>query len=612
YNVRGNFTFTPLPKIVVSWNTSYGRNAIQNTPAGNNAHGLTLNAFRQERNYFSSGDPEVVRQVLDYEINTWIDRFITGATATYQPTERFTNRFTVGYDLASQENRNVRPYGFVAAPAGILSDQRYNNTTLTFDYVGSYRLDLADAISTTLSFGGQSVTNEEVNTIAKGDNLPGPGEATVSNTAIQTGVEERQRTVNAGLFAQALLAFRDRYFLTVGGRIDGNSAFGSDFGLQTYPKISGSYVISDEEFWPDRLGTMKHRAAYGLSGRAPGAFDAVKTWDAGQYAGLSAFIPSNLGNPNLGPERTAEREFGFDAAFLGERITTEFTYYHSTTSDALFRVLQAPSEGFSSVDGDRFQLQNVGKLENKGIELGVNALVYDSDSWGVNLGGSLYTNKSLVLDLGGASEFSLGGGWIKVGEPVFALRANRIVNADEIADPIIEHDHIFGPQNPTHIVGMNMSIRMPRGMEFQARGEYQGGGWISDGASSNALQRGILWPTCSNAYALIEAGQEDQQTAWERKMCNSANYEGDLLNYPKDFFKLREVSLRVPVGFAIPGSNSANLTLSARNFYTWKNSRFLMFDPEMIGNGGFGNANTSITEHIPPTASFVASLRIAF
>ena len=607
FSTRGNFTFVPLPKVQLSWNTSYARNAIQNTPAGNNAHGLTLNAFRQERNYFSSGDPEVVRQVLDYEINTWIDRFITGGTATYAPTDRFTNRFTIGYDLASQENRNVRPYGFVAAPNGILSDQRFSNTTLTFDYVGSYRLDLGSAASTTLSFGGQSVTNSQVNTIAKGDNLPGPGEATVSNTAIQTGVEERQRTINAGLFGQALFAFRDRYFLTVGGRVDGNSAFGSGFGLQMYPKISGSYVISDEEFWPDKLGTMKLRAAYGQSGRAPGAFDAVRTWDAVQYAGESAFLPSNLGNPDLGPERTAEREFGFDAAFLNQRVTAEFTYYHSVTSDALFLVRHAPSEGFSSS-----QLVNVGKLQNQGVELALNANVYDSGTWGLDLGGSLYTNRSEVLDLGGATEFSIGGGWIKVGEPVFALRANRIVNADEIADPIIERDYIFGPQNPTHTIGMNMTVRMPKGLELQARGEYQGGAWISDGASQNALQRGIIWPTCTNAYALIAASQEDQMTAWERKLCVSANYENDLINYPKDFFKLREVSLRVPVGTFIPRTSNASLTLSARNFYTWKTSRFLMFDPEMVGNGGFGSANTGITEHIPPTASFVVALRMAF
>lgn len=607
YNIRGNFSFAPLPKVTMSWNTSYGRSAIQNTPSGNNAHGLTLNAFRQERNYFNSGDPEVVRQVLDYELNTWIDRFITGGTVEFQPNDRFSNRLTIGYDLASQENRNVRPYGFVAAPNGILSDQRYNNSTLTFDYVGSYRLDLPNAISTTLSFGGQSVTNSDVNTIAKGDNLPGPGEPTVSNTAIQTAVEERTRLVNAGFFGQALFNFKDRYFVTFGGRVDGNSAFGKDFGLQFYPKVSGSYVISDEAFWPSSLGSTKLRAAYGQSGRAPGAFDAVKTWDAAQYAGQSAFLPSNLGNPNLGPERTSELEFGMDAAFFNERVTTEFTYYHSTTSEALFLVREAPSEGFSLS-----QLQNVGKLENKGVELAVNAQLFENASWRLDMGGSVYTNQSKVLDLGGATEFSIGGGWIKVGEPAFALRGNRIVNADEIADPIIEHDYIFGPQNPTHILGMNVSLGMPKGMQLDVRGEYQAGGWISDGASANALQRAIIWPTCNNAYQLMDAGQDDMMNAWERKMCISANYEGSMLNYPKDFFKLREVSLLIPIRAAIPGTSNANLTLSARNWYTWKNKRFLMFDPEMVGDSGYGAANTGIAEQIPPTASFVASLRVTF
>ncbi len=606
-SIRGNFTFSPLPNVIMTWNTSYGRTSIQNTPSGNNAHGLTLNAFRQERNYFSTGDPTVVRQVLDYKLNTWIDRFITGGTMTFQPNDRFSNKLTVGYDLAAQENRNMRPYGFVAAPAGIISDQQYTTSLITLDYVGSYRLDVSGALSTTLSFGGQSTTSASVNTIAKGDNLPGPGDPTVSNTAVQAGVEERTRLVNAGFFGQALFNLKDRYFVTVGGRVDGNSAFGKDFGLQFYPKISGSYVISDEEFWPSVLGTTKLRLAYGQSGRAPGAFDAVKTWNAAQYAGQSAFLPSNLGNPNLGPERTSEFEAGFDASFLGERLTAEFTYYHSTTSDALFAVRHAPSEGFSSS-----QLENVGKLENKGIELGLNASIFQTNSWSLDLGGSVYTNKSEVLDLGGAVEFAAGGGWNKVGSPVMALRGIRIVNQDEKADPILERDFIFGPQNPSQVIGLNMSLGMPWGMRLDARGEYQSGGWIADGASAQALARGVIWPTCTNAYALLDANQGSQMTAWERKMCISRNFENDLTNYPKTFFKIREVSLRVPITGVVPGTRNASLVLSARNFFTWKTSRFLMFDPEMVGDGGFGSQNTAITEQVPPPASFLASLRVSF
>jgi outer membrane receptor protein involved in Fe transport len=165
--------------------------------------------------------------------------------------------------------------------------------------------------------------------------------------------------VNAGFFGQALLDFKDRYFFTAGLRVDGNSAFGDDFGLQVYPKASLSWVISDESFFPGDA-QLKLRAAVGAAGRAPGAFDAVRTW--------RGFFPSNVGNADLGPERTTEFEAGFDAGFWDNRITSEFTYYHKTTDEALFYARQMPTLGF--LDS---QLANVGKIENKGIEAMIDA-----------------------------------------------------------------------------------------------------------------------------------------------------------------------------------------------------------------------------------------------
>ena len=66
----------------------------------------------------------------------------------------------------------------------------------------------------------------------------------------------------------------DRFFVTLGLRVDGHSAFGKDFGLQSYPKASFSYVVSDEAFFPEGFGTLKLRGAFGSSGKAPGLFDA--------------------------------------------------------------------------------------------------------------------------------------------------------------------------------------------------------------------------------------------------------------------------------------------------------------------------------------------------
>src|SRR5690606_31361947 len=160
------------------------------------------------------------------------------------------------------------------------------------------------------------------------------------------GFEERERVTNAGFFGQAVFDLHNRYFLTVGARVDGNSAFGEDFGLQTYPKVSASYIISDEAFWPASLGSTKLRAAWGQSGRAPGAFDAVRTYDPVGWGTDPAFVPLNVGNANIGPERTSELELGFETAQFNDRLTADFTWYRRKTTDALFEVRQIPSLGF--------------------------------------------------------------------------------------------------------------------------------------------------------------------------------------------------------------------------------------------------------------------------
>src|SRR5207302_10710316 len=119
----------------------------------------------------------------------------------------------------------------------------------------------------------------------------------------------------------------DRYSRAGGSPVAGSSAFGRGAGLPAYPKLSASYAISDEPFWPATLGTAKLRAAYGFAGRAPGVFDAVRTWTAGAFAGHTAFLPDNLGNPALGPEKSGEMEVGIDAAALDDRLSLTFTYY---------------------------------------------------------------------------------------------------------------------------------------------------------------------------------------------------------------------------------------------------------------------------------------------
>lgn len=631
-NIRGNFTFSPAENLQLQWNTSFTSDEFFNTAAGNNAHGLTLNVFRRAANYFGNEQKENLDQLLNQEIQTQIDHFITGGTATYTPMSNFTNRFSVGYDLAQQENRNLRPFGYVQAPNGILSDGRSEFETVTLDYVGTVNFPLTQEINSALSFGGQSVTSEVLQTVAYGEDFAGPGEPTVSTAGTTLGFENRERVVNAGFFVQNVFDISDKYFLTAGFRVDGNSAFGEDFGLQFYPKVSGSWVLSDEDFWNEDNGQIKLRAAWGQSGRAPGAFDAVQTFDAVGWGGSPAVYPRVLGNANLGPERTSEFEFGMDGSFLDNRLAVEATYYDQHTTDALFSVLQAPSTGFIDLNGGNSQLENVGEIYNKGIEVTVNAAVFESDDWAWDVGTSLSTNSSEVGLPAEVPEFAVGGnGWIIDGESVPVIRGEKVMNPDALADPIIEDDQIYGPNTPTTIVGLFSTLTLPRGIRLSARGEYQGGHYVTTGVAFNAVSRSVIWPGCYEAYDIAGAApitpsapNYDQLTALQRARCDPGVTDSNFWAEKADFFKLRQISVQAPLPESwIPGASGATLTLSGNNIWRWTNDEWTHFDPEMGGNSdnnpisrdGVSNGDflvTSISEHIPAPAIWTAALRVVF
>ena len=620
---RGNFSFTPVANLLFTWNTAYTNDQISNTAAGNNAHGLTLNAFRRDRNYASNDRPEIMAKLLDQELTSDINHLITGGTVSWSPITNLTNRLTVGWDLAQIENRNLRPFGFIQAPTGIISNRRNEYRTLTFDYVGNYSRTLMESLRGTLSWGGQSVTTDNRETSAYGENFPGPGDPTVSSGGTTLGREDRQRVVNAGFFGQTMLDLKDRYFFTVGARVDGNSAFGDDFGLQTYPKASFSWVASDEAFWPSWTPEMKLRAAWGQSGRAPDAFDATRTWQQVGWGGQPAFYPLNVGNPNLGPERTTELELGFDAALFGGRLTTEATWYQRQIDDALFEVRQVPSLGNPNSQND-----NVGKMKSRGIELLANLNVLRRGELDWSVGGSMYTSKTEVISLGGATEFSLDNfGYISVGEEIPMIMTDFcIANPDApVGGATLDPTRIVtrastpgacrhGPNLPTRTFGMHTTLALPYGVTVNARGEYMGGHYMYDGAAYNAVVRSVRWPGCYGFYRLQEAGQVAQASGLDFARCTVSLTRPDYFVYPANFFKLRDVSLgyQIPQRYLRGGAQSARIVLSGHNIWRWLNEDFPVFDPETNNNGGFDSRVRSILEHVPPPAVYTASLRLTF
>jgi len=582
YNFQANFTMSPIDDLQILWTTTLSNQWLNLTPSGNNLSGLELQVMRQERNYFSNGDPRDISQALDYDFQLWVERVSTGVTFNYSPLQDLSNRFTVGYDHSQQEARNLMPIGFWELPEGSLTSDVFQKRLLTFDYVGSYRFPLADQIRSTFSWGGQAIGNDLRQVTASGQNFPGAVEPTVSSAAVRISEEAREKVWNAGFFFQNVFDISDKYFITGGVRVDGNSAFGEGFGLQVYPKASAVWVISDEGFWSDGLGAVKLRTAYGKSGRAPGTFDAVRTWDPTGYIGNPAFSPDNRGNPDLGPEVTAEFEVGLDASWLNDRLSAEFTYYSQKTTDALMSVSAIPSLGFAGS-----QLENVGTISNKGTELQISGTPIQGAVWGLDLGLGISTNKSEVLDLGGTDPFNALSGRIMEGQPVPVGFDRRVANPDAIddfeyvctdpfqtngelddCDPTRGANVVVGPKFPTHFVTPSFTLRMPGNVSLSARGEYRGGNFVEINpiATSRSVRSAICFPYYVDPQAGITL--KDGIPALWRERCSPSN--ADDYWFDADYFKLRSVSLSVPMNFAFPESvSNATLTVQVANAFDW-------------------------------------------
>jgi len=621
YSLRSNVSVTATPDLSFDVSSMVVRHSFQTQPAGNALASIFFNVYRAPNNFVGGalpGDPDFIPQINTLRtrtVETSNDRQNLGLTANWSPLEALTTRLTLGYDRMSQDQMTVFPFDFPTVPLGRILVTDWHNEALTADLAANYRIELPSEMRVTVSGGGQLIRRETHILQGDGQGLPGPGEHTLSSTASQTVSQEGLRVNTGGFFGQVMLDYRDRYFLTGGARIDGSSAFGEDFGLEVYPKISASYVISEEDFWPESIGDVKLRAAYGFAGRAPGAFDAVRTWEAESFRNQTAFSPDNLGNPLLGPERTGEVEVGFDGAFVDNRVTLDFTYYNQKTTNALFPVGQAPSLGFGGN-----QLENVGELTNSGIEISTNVTALNRESFQWDIGGTLSTNNSEILDMGGIVSYTL-----VEGQPGPVVRGAKVLNANEFADPIIELDDFFGPNEPTHIIGLFTTLRLPRGVTISARGEYQGGAWVNDFASNLMAQRtgpGALG--CDEVYRLVPHDRTyngpgethpnlGQVRALDRARCFTTSRQ-DLWMMPKDFAKLREVTIQSPVPFTIPGIESAMATLSGRNLLRWVSSDFASHDPESQGSTSQIDNLTggSITDHVPPPATVTLSLRFVF
>ena len=204
---------------------------------------------------------------------------------------------------------------------------------------------------------------------------------------------------------RANYSFRGRYMLTGTVRWDGSSKFAEDNQWGVFPSIAAAWRISEESFMENTrevLSNLKLRLSYGVTGNNAGAGNyATQQTVTGPYYSTNGtttntgFAPSSIVNKDLSWEKSDEINVGVDFGFLSNRISGTIDLYQKQSRDLLYAV-QLPLES-----GGVTMTTNIGKVRNRGIEIGVNGTIIDTDVFTWEMGINFAKNVNEVRDIDG-------------------------------------------------------------------------------------------------------------------------------------------------------------------------------------------------------------------
>lgn len=247
-------------------------------------------------------------------------------------------------------------------------------------------------------------------------------------------------------FGRVNYSYKNKYLLGASLRRDGSSRFGPENKWGYFPAVSAGWVISEEAFMQGQttVSNLKLRGSYGYTGNDRiGNYRYLRRmeWERiafGDNLDVS-YYPDNIPNPDLAWERTQQVNLGMEASLFNERIYLEADFYRSTSDGLLLNVPVPSLTGFTGM------FQNIGKLENRGVELNLNAHILTGElTWSAQL--NFARNRNEILELGRddapmiinfGNNLSLIN---KVGEPINSIYAYQYAgvykNQAEIdADP---------------------------------------------------------------------------------------------------------------------------------------------------------------------------------
>jgi TonB-linked SusC/RagA family outer membrane protein len=622
-SLRSNFGFSPNDKLNVMLNLNWQEGRIRLPIQDESPNSILLSARRglpgrvppqgEGNEGWSTVSPVGSNRYQNY---TDTERYTFGGTFTYNPWSFFQNRLTMGIDNTVSQAQLLFLPGIVDinqdadAASGANLRRVPTRRVVTIDYAGTLNWDPSANIKSTTTFGSQVIADKSETLGATGIGIGAPDVTLVNLLQRSSGSEAYSENNSVGYYIQEQVGINDRLFLTGAVRADDHSSFGTDFDIIVYPKLSASYVMSDEPRFQGflnsaRISSLKLRTAWGRAGRAPSAYSAPQTYTIDRVMLSptvvgSALRTSGFGNPNLKPETGSEIELGFDAGMFSERLGIDFTYYNKKTTDMLQSVGVAPSLGFIGS-----MLTNLGEVSNKGVEIALFGRPIQTRNFDWDSRLTYATNENKLVTFGQEGLLSqnptgqaygtvqqhregypLGGYWIlparrdENGKPLLTSTGAAIFAVGDTAR------RYAGQPSPKRELGFSNTFTLFRNFRVYALLDHKGGHHLYNFQEKNRCQSNDNCAANMDPRARSPQNAADSVLAAELAVRRNAGIDYIWIQ-KADFTKLREVSLTYDAPASLTrfiGGRGASLTLSGRNLAIW--SDYPGADPEVSSYGG--------------------------
>jgi len=332
-------------------------------------------------------------------------RILGNIFGEYKIIDGLTAKILIGANINNTKNSQYTPRTVYAGAAsgGSASISNTQSTDLLNENTLTYQktFNSVHSVTALLGYTLQKVRTESFGTsaqnfsndILENNNL---GAAQLTNTSSSNVTESALRSY----IARVNYDYGGRYLVTLTTRVDGSSRFGIGTKNAVFPSGSVAWRISKEEFMSSipTVSDLKLRVSYGQTGNQDispySSLDKLSSYPYNFGNALSAgYAPSSIANRGLSWESTKQTDIGIDLGLFTNRITITADAYKKETAELLYNLPLPGTTGFST------SLQNVGKIENKGIELGLNTVNFEGEfKWTTSF--NITANRNKIVSLG--------------------------------------------------------------------------------------------------------------------------------------------------------------------------------------------------------------------